>query len=419
MGHMPGISNALNQPPSGHVFRVERKRGPAWYAKYRLPDGRQVQRKIGPAWAQRGRPPAGYYTKRLAEDWLRDVFEQARRGTLPGLVRTGATFDEAAAEFLRYVEQDRALKPSTLRGYRSIIDAYLLPAFGSRRLEDITTREVELWRSQLTRVGGGRKPKQQGEQTDDEQPKPPRPLANNSKNRIVTLLHGVMARACKVYGIPVNPVGGIERHPVRLAGDIDVFSPEEVWALVRAAASEQDGAIFLTAAFTGLRRGELIALHWRDVDFTGSLLRVRASYAAGALTAPKSGKVRSVPLAPDIAKALAKLSQRKRFTGDDDLVFVGEAGSYLDGSALRRRYKSALKKAKLRPLRFHDLRHTFGTRMIAKADIRRVQEWMGHADIQTTMRYLHYAPHEEDARLVAEAFQVKVAESGQPVENTS
>jgi integrase len=409
MGHMPGIANALNQPPSGHVFRVERKRGPAWYAKYRLPDGRQVQRKIGPAWPQRGRPPAGYYTKRMAEDWLRDVFEQARRGTLPGMVRTGATFADAAAEFLRYVEHDRALKPSTLRGYRSIVDAYLLPAFGSRRLEDITTREVELWRSQLTSVGGGgRKPKQRDkdEQTDGEPLRPPRLLSNNSKNRIVTLLHGVMARACKAYDLPMNPVAGIERHPVRLAGDIDVFSPEEVWALVRAAASEQDGAIFLTAAFTGLRRGELIALHWRDIDFTGSLMRVRASYAAGALTAPKSGKVRSVPLAPDVAEVLAKLSQREHFTGDDDLVFVGEAGSYLDGSALRRRYKSALTKAGLRSLRFHDLRHTFGTRMIAKADIRRVQEWMGHADIQTTMRYLHYAPREEDARLVAEAFRV-------------
>jgi integrase len=85
-------------------------------------------------------------------------------------------------------------------------------------------------------------------------------------------------------------------------------------------------------------------------------------------------------------------------------VFASEVGTYLDGSALRRRYKVALDRAALRPLRFHDLRHTFGTRMIAKADIRRVQEWMGHADIQTTMRYLHYAPHEEDARLVAEAF---------------
>lgn len=111
-----------------------------------------------------------------------------------------------------------------------------------------------------------------------------------------------------------------------------------------------------------------------------------------------------MPLAQDVASALARLGDREHWTGDDDLVFAGEAGSYLDGSALRRRYKVALAAAGLRPLRFHDLRHTFGTRMIAKADIRRVQEWMGHADIQTTMKYLHYAPHEEDARLVAEAF---------------
>jgi integrase len=73
---------------------------------------------------------------------------------------------------------------------------------------------------------------------------------------------------------------------------------------------------------------------------------------------------------------------------------------------LRRRYKLALAKAGLRALRSHDLRHIFGTRMIAMADIRRVQEWMGHADIQTTMRYLHYAPRSEDAELVAQAFRL-------------
>src|SRR3954452_19367432 len=92
----------LARPVSGHVFRVERKRGAVWYAKYRLPDGRQVQRKIGPGWSERGRPPAGYFTKRLAEDWLRDLLDEARRGTLPGMVRTGATFVDAAAEYLRY-----------------------------------------------------------------------------------------------------------------------------------------------------------------------------------------------------------------------------------------------------------------------------------------------------------------------------
>ena len=88
---MPESPHAL-QAPSGHVFRVERKRGPVWYAKYRLPDGRQVQRKIGAAWTGRSRPPAGYLTKRTAEAWLRDLLHEMSRGTLPGMVQTGVTF---------------------------------------------------------------------------------------------------------------------------------------------------------------------------------------------------------------------------------------------------------------------------------------------------------------------------------------
>jgi integrase len=231
-------------------------------------------------------------------------------------------------------------------------------------------------------------------------------------------MHGILKRARKVYGLPHNAATGIEKFPQRPSGDIDVFSPEEVRALVRAADSEQDSAIFLTAAFTGLRQGELLALRWRDVDFSHSVLRVRASYGLGQTTAPKSGKVRSVPLAPDVAEALARLGARGRSADEDDLVFLGDLGSHVDSAALRRRYKAALARAGLRQLRFHDLRHTFGTRMIAKADIRRVQEWMGHADIQTTMRYLHYAPREEDARLVAEAFAVEDVDEAEQAKST-
>jgi integrase len=371
------------QPPSGHVFRVERRRGPVWYAKYRLPDGRQVQKKIGLAWSGRGRPPAGYFTKRQAEDWLRDVLHEARRGTLSGIVPSGVTFADAAAEWLRFIEEDRERKPSTLVDYRSALKAHLLPAFGDRPLESITAEEIEQWRRSLAG------------------------LSNRSKNKLLIQLHGIFRRAQIVWNIAVNPLARVEKHPMRPSGDIQVFSPEEVWALVRAAAGEQDRALFLTAAFTGLRMGELLALRWRDVDFGGATIRVRASYAGAALTTPKSGKVRAVPMAPDVASAIAQLARREHWTGDDDLVFAGETGGYLDGSALRRRFKLALQAAALRPLRFHDLRHTFGTRMIAKADIRRVQEWMGHADIQTTMRYLHYAPRADDARLVAEAFAAR------------
>ena len=113
-------------------------------------------------------------------------------------------------------------------------------------------------------------------------------------------------------------------------------------------------------------------------------------------------------LAPNVAGALASLGQRERFTSDDDLVFCTEPGTYMDGPALRRRYQTALDCAGLRRLRFHDLRHTFGTRMIGKADIVRVKEWMGHASVSTTMRYLHYAPRPEDAQLVADAFAIDI-----------
>jgi integrase len=153
-------------------------------------------------------------------------------------------------------------------------------------------------------------------------------------------------------------------------------------------------------------------LRWRDVDFAGSAVRVRASYSLGALSTPKSGRVRAVPLAPDVAAALARLAGRDWWTSADDLVFPGELGGYLDGSALRRRYLDALRRAGLRELRFHDLRHTFGTRVIGKADIVRVQEWMGHADIQTTRRYLHHRPQHDDAALVAEAVTVAPAIRG-------
>ncbi len=378
-------------PPTGHVFRVDGKRRPIWYAKYRLPSGRQVQRKIGPAWTGRSLPPPGHYTRVTAYDWLRRTLDEARRGVLPGMVQTGATFADAAAEFLRYIEKDRARKASTLADYRGVIRSYLLPAFGPMAVEDITERTIEDWRMRVVSVKTGE------------------PLSNRNRNKLVTVLHGVMRRAQKVYDLPTNPAARVEKHPQPHGGDIEVFSPEEVMALVRAASSEQDAAIYLTAAFTGLRRGELIALHWRDVAFTGQAIRVRAGYSHGALSTPKSGRVRSVPMARDVAHALAKLGQREHFTGPDDLVFPGETGGFLDGSALRRRYHLALRKAGLRPLRFHDLRHTFGTRVIAKADIRRVQEWMGHADVQTTMKYLHFVPREQDAALIGEAFAYELS----------
>jgi len=105
------------------------------------------------------------------------MLDEARRGTLPGMVRTGATFPDAAAEYMRWIEHDRARKPSTARDHHSILKAHLLPTFGEMRLEDITTEGVERW------AAGGR-------------------INNRTKLKILTVLHGVMKRAKRVWKLP-------------------------------------------------------------------------------------------------------------------------------------------------------------------------------------------------------------------------
>jgi integrase len=151
--------------------------------------------------------------------------------------------------------------------------------------------------------------------------------------------------------------------------------------------------------------GELLALRWRNVDFDGSAIRVHGSASAGQLTTPKSGKVRSVPMVAEVGQALARLGQREVLVAGDDLVFPGADGGYLDSSALRRPYLGARARAGLRPLWFHDLRHTFGSLAINRASIVQVQHWMGHADIQTTMRYLDHKSRAGEAELRAGAFR--------------
>lgn len=199
--------------------------------------------------------------------------------------------------------------------------------------------------------------------------------------------------------------GDVDRPRLDYSGrDADAYSREELDALLRAAASEQDRAIFLTAALTGLRRSELVALRWRDVDFPGRVLRMRQNYSHGQVTTPKSGEVRSVPLVDEVARALDGLSRRERFTGDDDPVFAGLDGGYMDASALGRRYSAAVKRAGIRFLTFHSLRHHFGSEAINAMTPVEVQQLMGYADLHTTSRYMHAKSRADDAERLARAF---------------
>jgi integrase len=247
--------------------------------------------------------------------------------------------------------------------------------------------------------------------------------------KVATQLHAIFQHTVDYHGPIANPVAKVKRLRESYdAARFDFYSPEEIDKLVIAAATgahrdprrpavsdleralrsaedRQDSAIYLTAALSGLRRGELLALRWDDVDFEQSSIRVFEGYSANRVGTPKSRKSRTVPMVEEIARSLSDLKTRGEHTAKDDLVFVSREGTHVDGSALRRRYLAMLDAAGLRRLRFHDLRHTFGLLAINVASIVQVQAWMGHADIKTTMRYLHHKSRADDAQLLSAAFR--------------
>ena len=120
-------------------------------------------------------------------------------------------------------------------------------------------------------------------------------------------------------------------------------------------------------------------------------------------------------MADEVAGALDRLHQQSRWQADDDLVFAHPAtGEPISKRGILKRYGKALEAAKLGEAHvFHDLRHTFGTRMAAAGvPMRTLQEWMGHRDLATTQRYADYAPSSREEEMVATAFARSVTIPG-------
>jgi integrase len=190
-----------------------------------------------------------------------------------------------------------------------------------------------------------------------------------------------------------------------------VLTVARIHAVARASDNDLLAAMTVTAAFTGLRQGELLALRWGHVDFANRIVHIHASYVRGQEDTPKSHRARSIPLSDQALVALDGLSRREHFTGPDDLVFCSPVGGYLLDDDVRDAFYAALDAAGLGHLRanddpivYHDLRHTFGTLAVRIAPVTDVQHWMGHADIRTTMRYVHSVPQHDDAAKLTAAF---------------
>jgi len=344
-------------------------------------DGRQVQRKLGPV-----RKPG---TK---EGLTKAAAERLLRAMMSGYVAPVAervTVDDAGTRLIQHLTT-MGRKPSTLEGYESFLRIHLVEYFADKPIDQITKRDVESFTAHQLRKGQSVK----------------------SVRNHLGLLHSIFDFAIRRDWAPSNPCKLVDKpRTVDADADVHFLDRAELDALLSATTDDDlgrvDRAMYITAAMTGLRQGELLALRWSDVDWSVQRIRVRQSFVRGQFGSPKSKRsTRSVPLADVVGGELDRLHQHTVYGADSDLVFCHpHTGRPMERSRLLKRFKAALKRAGVREVRFHDLRHTFGTRMAAGGvPMRTLQEWMGHRDFKTTLIYSDYQPGANEAQLVNHAF---------------
>lgn len=365
----------------GLFVRTDSAGRESWYGQWRV-GGRRVKRRLG---TRRRAGSREGLTRSQAERRLQELIAEASSEPVG--------CDHSVGEIGRMLLSHLAAlgrKTSTLGDYESYLRVHIEPFFGDRLAGQIGRREIESFVA--TKRAEGK--------------------ATKSILNYLGFLHSIFAFAERRGLVAANPVRQVDK-PRAADSDPDVrfLDEAELERLLGAVPGDLRGSVerplYLTAAMTGLRQGELIALRWRDVDFAAARIRVRRSYVRGEFGTPKSKRsTRSVPMAGRVALELERLLGRSTYTSDDDLVFAHpQTGVPLDRSRLLKRFKAAARRAGIDVVRFHDLRHTFGTRMAAAGvPLRTLQEWMGHRDFKTTLIYADYQPSEREAELVDRAF---------------
>jgi integrase len=257
---------------------------------------------------------------------------------------------------------------------------------------------------------------------------------------VLTFLHSVFEHAIDEGWCVENPVRRATRPGRQRAGDVEpdlqFLTLEELEAVIRAIPDEtvvrkpartrrgRPGpapppppdvlgpvlrVLILTAAMTGLRQSELLGLRWRDVDWSAQRIRVRNAFTRGEHSSRGKSDLstrRSVPMADRVLAELDRWSKRSAYTSETSLVFAHpQTGKPLDRTKVTRRFQEACTDARVTVITFHQLRHTFATRMAAQGvPLRKLQEWLGHADIKTTQIYMHYTPDAHEVALVNQGF---------------
>jgi integrase len=265
-------------------------------------------------------------------------------------------------------------KPLALDSYERAWRLHVEPALGDRRIATITRHELQAWVDAKAAAGM------------------PRSTINNAVDPLRVLFRRALRRSV----VATNPTTDLEL-PGRAEEPMRFASREEAKQLVEALPPE-DRALWATALYGGLRRGELRALRWTDVDLEAVTMTLRSAWSGSAEGDPKSraGR-RRVPIVPTLAGYL-RAHREVTGRGGEDLVFGRTSSDPFVPSTVRSRALSAWEDAELDPITLHQCRHTAASFMIAAgANAKALSVVMGHASIEITFnRYGHLMPGGEE-----------------------
>jgi integrase len=317
-------------------------------------DGREERvRRVAPI---QNRRAAEHYEHELRQSLLDGSFHAPKKEVTE--VPTLASFAEAFVE--TYAETNN--KPSEVRAKKKILRVHLVPALGTRKLDTIGVEEIERYKATKLKAG----------------------LAPKTINNHLTVLHKLLVVA-REWG-RLRDVPPVQWMHVP-APEFEFLTFDEADALMAAADSEWRAMVTLGLK-AGLRQGELLALRWTDVDLTAGRMLVRRNLCEGHIGTPKGGRGRELPLG-DIARTALEAHPRRA----SELVFAAPDGKALTSAACKWPLWRACTRAGLRRIGWHALRHTFASHLaMLGAPLKAIQELLGHATIEMTMRYAHLIP---------------------------
>jgi integrase len=340
----------------GNVERYRAGNGWRYRVRWSLVDGSRRSKSF------KLRKDADVWLRRVEADRMRGVAHDPRAGR--------ETFDSYSE---RWMKNRVGLAPRTVELYESELRLHIAPRFGERALNSITVENVRDWRADIERA-----------------------VSATTAAKCYRLMRTIMGTAEEDGLIPRNPCR-VKGASVEKAPERPLLTLEQVTAVAETIAPRYR-LLVLLAAFSGLRRGELLALQRRHLDELRSEVRVEAQaqrvVGRGRVVreTKSAASVRTVAIPRSIMRALMEYAQEHSGPEPDAWLFVEPSGSPVREASLYKAWKEATAECGLPGVRLHDLRHFAGTSAAqAGATTRELQQRLGHATARASMLYQHAA----------------------------